>query len=213
MCALRQARILSSETDSTIKQEQNTNINIKVQQTKPTPPPTNTNNNNNQNTGIAYQGSGYIPNIQPANFITAPPMDAQQYPSVPVIDNSFQERSIPNSLNFEEEIEKLTIKNQFLELLLHAYSENPLKINSLVVCNNKTLIEMVKLLTSAERVDLIINDDIGCECGCTPNNSEIVYVSKILITKDGSTTDLKYSHNDVYSEFTKFAISTKIVSV
>ena len=52
MCALRQARILSSETDNTIKQEQNTSVNIKI-----TPP----NKNRNESAPPFY------PNVPPLN--------------------------------------------------------------------------------------------------------------------------------------------------
>lgn len=212
--ALRQARILSSETDNTIKQEQTTNVNIKVQSST-TPK---TESSQSPAAGIAYSPSYVGSNISP-NFIQPQVPDASQYPSVPVIDNAYQvgasvqERDVQRSSSFEAEIERLTIKNQFLELLLRAYADNPIKINSCVICNNRTLMDMVKLLTGADKVELILNDDIGCDCGCNGDMKGIVYVSRILVTKDGSTTDLKYSHNDVYSEFVKFSISLKIVAI
>ena len=51
--ALRQARILSSETDNTIKQEQNTNVNIKISKPQHS------------------QSAPFYPEAQPVNFIQA----------------------------------------------------------------------------------------------------------------------------------------------
>lgn len=213
MCALHQARILSSETDNTIKQEQTTNVNIKVQQPQPQAPKSDI-----PSGGISYSPSYIGHNISP-NFTIPPTMEGSSYPSVPPISNPFPsdtsstERSIHQSPSFEAEIERLTIKNKFLELLLEAYSENPLRINSYIVCNNRTLMDMIKLLTGADKVDLILSDEVACDCSCSASSKGIVYVSKILVTKDGETKDLKYGYNEIHSEFVKFAISLKIVAI
>lgn len=215
MCALRQARILSSETDNTIKQEQTTNVNIKVQQPQtPVQPKADV-----PSGGISYSPSYVGHNISP-NFTIPPMTEGSAYPSVAPIgspfpsDASSTERGIPHSSSFEVEIEHLTLRNKFLELLLEMYQNNPLKINSYIICNNKLFMDMIKLLTGAEKVDLILNDDISCDCsGCCANadNDELIYVSKILVTKEGETKELKYCYNDVYSQFIKYGISTKIV--
>ncbi len=68
---------------------------------------------------------------------------------------------------------------------------------------------MIKLLTDCEKVDLVLNEDIGCS-GCTAKSNKIIYVSKILVTKDGKTSELKYDYNNIYSEFVKYGISLKM---
>lgn len=219
---LRQARILSSETDNTIKQDQQTNVNINI---KP--------GQSRANSIPLY------PNVQPlnpnVNFIQAPqPEVAQQVgpitntqmtnpeyqsASPPVIDNRFplaQDRGIADLGNELDELDK---KNRFLEMLVEMYENNPLKVNSYVVCESKLLMEMIKLLIGCEKVELVLNEDIGCSgcCGTISTKSnggksdKIIYVSKILVTKEGKTEDLKYAYNNIYSQFIKYGISLKMV--
>ena len=92
------------------------------------------------------------------------------------------------------------------------YENNPLKVNSYVVCESRLLMEMIKLLTNCEKVDLVLNDDISCGSGCGDKSDKIIYVSKILITINGKSEDLKYSRNDIYSEFIRYGVSLKMVS-
>lgn len=160
---LRQARILSSETDNTIKQEQNTNVNIRIAKSQE----------------------------DPINFTH------QQIP---------QERSIADLGN---ELNSLEKKNEFLEMIVEMYEGNPLKINSYVVCDSKLLMDMIKLLTECEKVELVI-DDSNVGCGCT-TSTKFIKISKILVTKEGKTEDMKYAYNEIYSTFIKYGISLKLV--
>ena len=181
--ALRAARILSSETDNTIKQEQTTNVNIKVN-TQPKE------KENMQQQHISAQPS-YVGFTQG--------MEASAYPSVQPINNQYQQ----DASMLESEVAELTKKNKFLELLLAAYQQNPIRINSVIICNYRLLIEMIKLLTDADKVDLVLNDDISCDCsGCCADvdHDELVYISRILVTKNSSTNYLKYAYNDVHSK-------------
>ena len=222
MCALRQARILSSETDNTIKQEQNTNVNIKI-----TPP-----NKQRSQTVPLYGQSPEVsmrpyPSVQPlnpnVNFTQAnQPMDTSavgqtlysptttedsNYPSVHPTNKGFQDRAIADLTN---EIDELDKKNKFLEMLVAMYESNPLKINSYVVCESKLLMNMIKLLTDCDKVDLVLDDDITCG-GCTAHSDKLIYISKILVSKDGQTEEFKYKYNSIYTEFIKYGISLKMV--
>lgn len=206
---LRQARILSSETDNTIKQEQTTNVNIKVQHQQPSSKETQT---TVQPTHISAQPS-YVnyPNVAP-NFTVQQEMEASSYPSVQPTNNHLIDTNINELIQNNEELMK---KNKFLELLLAAYKMNPIHINSVIICNYRLLIEMIKLLTDADKVDLVLNDDISCDCSscCADvDNDELVYISRILVTKNGTSNDLKYAYNDAHSEFIKFGISLKITT-
>ena len=107
------------------------------------------------------------------------------------------------------QIQDLETKNKFLTLMLTVYQNNPLYINSYVVCESKTLMDMIKLLTGCEKVDLVLNDDIACG-GCS-GSSKLIYISKILIIKDGKTEEFKHAYNDIYSKFISYGISLKVV--
>lgn len=200
---LRQARILSSENDASVKQEQNTNIEIKVSPNKSIPP-------------VAYP---QIPNN--VNFTMPPPtmptqtmptqtMPAQttaQYASqyTPPTNNITQHRGLTDLGN---ELDTLEQKNRFLEMLVEMYADNPLRINSYVVCKSTLLMNMIKLLTGCDKVDFVLEDDEpGC---CAVSVSKFIKIDKILITKDGKSEELKYAYNNVYTEFIKYGISLKI---
>ena len=203
---LSKARILSSETDNTIKQEQNTNVNIKI--TKP--------NNSPQESQIPLQSINFTPtqskeeiqnqNIQPDSQMTSSQFQFQPQISSPV---QFQEeRGIADLSNEFNDLEK---KNKFLEMIIQMYETNPLKVNSYIICENKLLMNMIKLLTECEKVELVL-DDSSVGCGCTTNSSKFIKVAKILITKDGKTEDFKYVYNDIYSQFIKYGLSLKFVT-
>lgn len=214
MCALRQARILSSETDNTIKQEQNTNVNIKItpqnKQERPNtvplyPPvqPLNPNINFTQaNPQMGFQEVGTVSDSQMNN------QNSQSQYQLPInsLCQLIRDRGIADlSINIDE-LEK---KNQFLEMLVEMYETNPLKINSYVVCKSSLLMNMIKLLTECDKVDLVIDDsDIGC--GCSASSTKILKIDKILITIDDKTEEFKYKYNDIYTQFVKYGISLKL---
>lgn len=117
---LHRARILSSENDSSCKQEQNTNVNIKI---KPpsypnVPPPQN------------------YPQVRNINFTQ--PGENVQSPSQP------QTNLLTN------ELENLEMKNKFLETLLNIYELNPLRVNNYLVCHSNSLMELIKILDEEE---------------------------------------------------------------
>lgn len=223
MSALRAGRILSSDENNAVTQTQETNVNIKVQQ-HPTIKNDNVPHNNG---GITYQTS--YPSINPTNIspnfttagqngpiqnncYTVPPMDVSTFQSVQPTNNQSGVNTDHGIENLESEISELTMKNEFLELMLSIYKNNPLKINSIVIADNRLLMKMIKLLSGADKVELILDEDLSCACGCSANASQLIYVSKILVTINGKTEDLKYCRNDVYSTFIKHNISTKIVT-
>ena len=207
---LRNARILSSCNDASNKQTQNMRVDIKVEdKTIPQPPVI------QQSPGLpvypqVQQSAGlpvYPPPEQPVNFTTIPPQ--------PTPEMSQYQSTVPNQvtrdIDFTKDlqIQDLETKNKFLNILFTVYQQNPLYINSYVVCPSQLLMQMIKLLTNCDRVDLILNDDIACS-GCT-GSDKLIYVSKILIVKGDETKDMKYGYNDVYSKLIAYGISLKIV--
>ncbi len=132
------------------------------------------------------------------------------YPNIPQIDTSktlSRSNSLSDLKNYNQ-LETLEQKNKFLEMLVNVYEDNPLKVNSYLVCNTTSLMNMIKLLTDADKVELVLNEDIACNSCCS--SDKLIYISKILITKNNKTEDMKYAYNDVYSQFIKYGISLKI---
>lgn len=240
---LRQARILSSETDTNNTIEQNTNVNIKITPQKsyneracpqphharrpstvplyPTVEPLRNDVNFTQavpQTGFQEGPRCGVHNMNGTTSDTQMIHEANSamqmnpelvYPSPQAINNPSQLARERGIIDMGNEIDDLEKKNRFLEMLVEMYENNPLKVNSYVVCESKLLMEMIKLLTDCEKVDLVLNNDISCG-GCSGKSDKIIYISKILITINGKSEDLKYARNDVYSEFVRYGLSMKM---
>ena len=143
---------------------------------------------------------------------STPPPEILTYPSIAMpMHNSTPTGVLSRDIDLEKDlhIQDLETKNKFLTLMLTVYQNNPLYVNNYLVCESKVLMDLIKLSTGCEKVDLVINDDLACSgCGA---NSKLIYISKILITKDGKTEEFKHAFNEVYSKFISYGISLKVV--
>lgn len=194
---MNKARILSSENDASVKQHQETNIEIKLAP------------NQNRNSPVLY------PNVPLMNNQN----DLQKHDSNKASENinftipeqnmgsQYMQATNRNITDLSNNLEDLSMKNKFLELLVEMYANNPLKINSYVICISTLLMDMLKLLTGCDKVEFVIEDEEP-KC-CLANTSKLLKIDKILITKDDKTEELKYCYNHVYTEFVKYAISLK----
>ena len=210
---LRGARILSSCNDASNRQEQKMNVNIRVEEGVKLPRFEESLNSKHNNPQTIPQQPIYptVNSVQqnPVNFTMQEQQtpEPSQYPSV--VANPVLTRDINEDLAKDLQIQDLETKNKFLNLLLTVYQQNPLYINSYVVCPSQLLMELIKLLTKCDRVDLVLNEDLACG-GCTGDN-KLIYISKILVVNGDETKDLKYGYNDVYSKLIAYGISLKIV--
>ena len=205
-------RILSSENDASVKvqQDQNTNITLKLEHT---PSQADLKESVPQiNASPPYAPPGFTPGTplpiplpQEASGMVGYP-----YPSVVPTVNPIQERSIDLTEDLADkdaQIEVLeALQIEVLEALLSCYENNPLIINKFVVCQYNTLMNIIKVLTSAEKVEFSLDEDRSCTC-C---NSKYIYISKIFVTKDGKTQEFKHAYNEKYSLLTKHGVSLKI---
>ena len=194
---LRSARILSSCNDASNKQKQRMNVNINIdEKTIPTPTVQT----------VPIQPAATYPQVNPVNFTTP----TQQQPEISQFQSVAANPVNPeNAYEKDMQIAELETKNKFLNLLLTVYQSNPIFINSYIICPSQLLMEMIKLLTNCDRVDLVLNDDLACG-GCS-GSDKLIYISKILVVKGDKTEDLKYGYNDVYSKLISYGISLKIV--
>ena len=194
---LRGARILSSCNDASNRQEQKMNVNIRVEdKTIPQIP--------------QQPQQPVYPQVNPVNFTTQEQLtETSAYQSVAASPVLTRDVNLEDSLAKDIQIQDLETKNKFLNMLLTVYQNNPLYINSYVVCPSQLLMEMIKLLTKCDRVDLVLNEDLACG-GCT-GDDKLIYVAKILVVKGDETKELKYCYNDVYSKLIAYGISLKIV--
>ena len=212
---LNKARILSSENNASMtnNQHQTTNVNIKFPDIKKAQA---------RDIQLAEEAAGYMdvpiyPSVSASTLTNNNPVTGQELTEKErqlleentQLQNQLQNQLQTREIELTENIDDLETKNKFLELLLQVYEDNPIKINSYLICKSSILMEMIKLLTNCDKVDLILDDNIGCT-GCVSKN-KYTYVSKILITKDGKAEDLKYAYNSIYSQFIQHGISLKVV--
>ena len=122
----------------------------------------------------------------------------------PIVQNMVQSRDI----ELTEDIEDQSKQIEFLETLVQEYQNKPVIVKGLLLCKAKSLMNLVKLATESEKVELVLDHDISCT-SCT--GQEYTYVSSILVTKNGKTQEFKIGYNEVYSKFLKYGINTKIV--
>ena len=160
---LNKARILSSENNASMtnNQHQTTNVNIKFPDLKKTDPII-------QSRDVMLETPIY-PSVYPSTLTSnnlaqeenLTEKERQLLEEKAQLQNQMQEREIELVGNIDD----LETKNKFLEILLQVYEDNPIKINSYLICTSSTLMEMIKLLTNCDKVDLVIDDNIGCT-GC-----------------------------------------------
>ena len=185
-------RILSSENDASVKvqQDQNTNITLKLESTPSTA-------DLKESTPQINASPPYAPPGFTAGAPLPTPMPQEQsgavaypYQSVAPTVSPIQERSI----DLTEDLADKDAQIEVLEALLSCYENNPLIINKFVVCRYNTLMNIIKVLTAAEKVEFSLDEDKSCTC-C---NSKYIYISKIFVTKSGKTQEFKFAFNEKY---------------
>ena len=122
----------------------------------------------------------------------------------PINQTMVQSRDI----ELTEDIEDQSKQIEFLETLIMEYQNNPIVVKGLLICKAKSLMNLIKLATESDKVELVLDHDISCT---TCVGTKYTYVSSILVTKGGKTQEFKIGYNEIYSKFLKYGINTKIV--
>ena len=122
-------------------------------------------------------------------------------------------REIANEIDIKEDYEQLlkVVKTkdaitQALSIMLNLIEHNPLIVNKYIISPKDILINLIQLLTEADKVEIIMNVDV--DCGCSSNNKYSI-IDKIYVSKDGSTSILKYGFAECLQVLETHRISTK----
>ena len=97
---------------------------------------------------------------------------------------------------------------QALIMIIDIMQSNPLVINKLIVAYAQPFKDLVKVLTSADDVDIQYVEDLGCFA-----SSKYKIVDDIYVIKDNDAQSLKYSYPDVLRLFDRFKISVKMIAI
>ena len=122
-------------------------------------------------------------------------------------------REIANVEDMKEDYEQLlkVVKTkdaitQALSIMLNLIEHNPLIVNKYIISPKDILINLIQLLTEADKVEIIMNVDV--DCGCSSNNKYSI-IDKIYVSKDGNTSILKYGFAECLQVLETHRISTK----
>ena len=98
---------------------------------------------------------------------------------------------------------------QALSIMLNLVEHNPLIVNKYIISPKDILINLIQLLTEADKVEIIMAvEDIECGCSSSSKNNYSV-IDKIYVNKDGNTSILKYGFAECLQVLETHRISTK----
>lgn len=139
-------------------------------------------------------------------------LEGQETPLDDNLEPNFKERSIESAEQSLEEMKQLLKDKdnliEALSLILDIYENNPLIVNKFIVAKEDELSRLLFLLTGAEQIELIKNEP---EVGCCIKSLKYIYISKIMVKKNGNTYNFKYSFPNVVQLLENRRITWKLV--
>ena len=142
--------------------------------------------------------------------------DVKQSAKIKCESSNVKTREIANEIDIKEDYEQLLklVKTkdaitQALSIMLNLVEHNPLIVNKYIISPKEILINLIQLLTEADKVDIIMAvEDVECGCTSSSKNNYSV-IDKIYVSKDGSTSILKYGFAECLQVLENHRISTK----
>ena len=104
-------------------------------------------------------------------------------------------------------LEQNTKTEKILKMMLEAYKNNPLHINDYIVLSDIALANLIKELTDADEIELLISSDISC-CGYASRSQ---YLDGIVVKKNDKRVDFKIGYNEEYNFLNSYRISTDFI--
>ena len=142
--------------------------------------------------------------------------DVKQNAKIKCESSNVQTREISSVEDIKEDYEQLlkVVKTkdaitQALSIMLNLVEHNPLIVNKYIISPKDILINLIQLLTEADKVEIIMAvEDV--ECGCTSSSkNNFSVIDKIYVNKDGNTSILKYDFAECLQVLETHRISTK----
>ena len=145
-----------------------------------------------------------------------PNNDVKQECKIKCESQSVKTREIANEEDMKADYEQLlkVVKTkdaitQALSIMLNLVEHNPLIVNKYIISPKDILINLIQLLTEADKVDIIMAvEDVDCGCTSSSKNNYSV-IDKIYVSKDGNTSILKYGFAEALQILETHRISTK----
>jgi len=132
-------------------------------------------------------------------------------PSAPNLETSESPYAKIEELGGEPEKAEPKGSEEFLNTLIEALYNNPLKLNTYIICSVHTLEKLIESLTGCDKCEVIVGDfDEVCSCSI---NSSICPVSKIWVHVGDESYVFKYKYSQYLQTFEKYRISLKLVNI
>ena len=150
--------------------------------------------------------------VEPSNINN----DVKQEAKIKCESSNVKTREIANEEDMKADYEQLlkVVKTkdaitQALSIMLNLVEHNPLIVNKYIISPKDILINLIQLLTEADKVDIIMAvEDVDCGCTSSSKNNYSV-IDKIYVSKDGNTSILKYGFAEALQILETHRISTK----
>lgn len=158
---------------------------------------------NTSNSNPVINNNISISNNDSVNYDSTSPSIASQ---------SLESKQDANALAIDPEVKSLQAENEFLKAILRIYINQKLYFNGkYIVCTPDELMELIKLLTEADTVE-IETEQIEVSC---LGNPKVPYskVLNIWIGQQGQRSIFKYNYSRFLSLFDECKISLKVVRV
>ena len=130
--------------------------------------------------------------------------------------NPSQERDLKSAQDRLNEIKDAQPDNdsliKALSLIVDMFYNNPMYVNKWVVAEMETLMELIKLFTDADEIE-ITTADPTCDCGgcCGHASMYIMTIDSIYIKKDDVIKEFRYTYPAAKQILENCHISTKLV--
>lgn len=113
----------------------------------------------------------------------------------------------PNNMTDKDKDETI----QFLSYLVEAFYNNPIKVNSYVICSVPLLEKLIETITGCDECD-VQTEDFETSCSCS-SKVKVIPVNKIWCRTGDSSEIFKYKYGQYMQIFERYHISLKLVSV
>ena len=168
------------------------------------------------NTGLDVSGSKVLVNNninlntnQTNQPVKSTQTKTREIEGIAIVEPSTSTTSTPSTTNPYEHLDTVSYSEKYSELdllkrIIRLYVSNILRIDGKLVLKNDDLIDLIKFITNAERVEIKVDYEVNC-CGSSKGLNSI---NKILIINSSSTaTDMKYRFNEEYNTLLSYGIS------
>lgn len=133
--------------------------------------------------------------------------DQEQNPYRNLRDVNSANQRLDNISNIVDSNQLIQVLSLIIDIMFH----NPLLVNNYIIAEEDTLKELIKILTSADSVDITVRDP-SCECtSCCGKSRSIETIDSIYVHKNNTTCEFAYVYSEAKQILERNHISTRFI--